>query len=103
MTPQQPEFIKLSESVEEIRAALLGDAMNGRRGIIHYHDQMAEDLYGVDSHGKPIEGKHNTVLLRLSEVEDKQKKAIWIFSGIAVAIVSAKAGISAFLERIFSK
>lgn len=103
MTPQQPEFVSLARSVEEIRTALLGNAMEGRKGIIHFHDKMAEDLYGVGSDGEPIEGKSNTLMSRMSNMEDRQKKAWWVFSGIVLAITAAKVGISAIIDKIFGK
>lgn len=103
MTPDDPAFITLTKSVNRIEAALLGDAMQGRKGIIHFHDQMAEDLYGVGPDGKPIEGKSNTLLNRMSDMEDKQKKAIWIFGTIIAIITAIKVGWAALVEKIFEK
>lgn len=99
MLPSQPEFIKLSESVEEIRKALLGDDFGGRKGIIHYHDLMVEDLYAIDSNGKSIEGKKNTLLLRVSDLEDGRKKAKYVFGGFLAAALGAKFGITALIEK----
>lgn len=101
MTPENPAFVKLSESVEQIRSALLGNDMEGRKGIIHFHDLMREDLYGLGSDGKAIEGKKNTLLLRVSDLEDGRKKAKWLFGGALVAALAAKFGISALLEKYF--
>jgi hypothetical protein len=103
MTPQQPEFIALVESVKRIEQALLGDGFTGRKGIIHYHDQTIEDLYGIDSDGKPIKGKSNTVLNRISDLEDNQKKVFWIFGGVLAALTAIKLGWTTIVERFFSK
>jgi hypothetical protein len=103
MDPNDPAFIKLTESVERIELALLGDAMEGRKGIIHWNDQMKEDLYAIGPDGNPIEGKSNTLLNRVSNMEEKQKKALWIFSGIAFAIVAVKSGITAVIDKIWTK
>ena len=103
MTPQQPEFIKLTDDIAEIKYALLGNALSGRKGIIHYHDLLVEDMYAIGSDGQPIEGKKNTIPLRVSAIEDRQKRALWIFSGIAIAFVAAREGISALIDKLWSK
>lgn len=99
MTPENPAFVQLSKSVEEIRSALLGDDMNGRKGIIHFHDLMREDLYGLGTDGRAIEGKKNTLLLRVSDLEDGRKKAKWVFGGFILAALGAKFGITALIEK----
>jgi len=103
MSPQQPEFVALNRKVDEIHEALIGDPFRGKIGIVNRQNLMMQDLYGLSPDGSPIDGKENTVLKRLSGVEDNQKKAVWIFSGIMVAVVAAKAGISALLEKVFTK
>jgi hypothetical protein len=103
MSPQQPEFVALAKNVEEIRAALIGDPLEGRNGIIHYHQKMVDDLYGLDPEGRPIEGKTNTVLMRLSSLEEKQKKALWTFTGIVGMAVAIKFGLAAVFGKIFDK
>lgn len=103
MNVDEPEFVSLARDVKEIRSALLGDAFTGRKGIIHFHDLLTQDVYGVGSDGRPIEGKSNTLLSRISALEDNQKKAIWIFSGLLLAFTAAKVGLTALIDRIFNK
>ena len=104
MTPDQPEFKYLAASVEEIKCALIGDPMKGKPGFIAGHHKLMRDLYGVDENGDSVEGhEKNTILARVSNVEDKQKKVIWVFTGIVAAVTAAKIGVSAFLDKVFSK
>jgi hypothetical protein len=103
MTPQQPEFVTLAKKVEEIHTALIGDPLNGRNGMMHYYGKTIEDLYGVDPAGDPIEGKRNTVMERLSNLEDKHKKVLWVFTGIVGVSVAIKFGLTAIFGKIFDK
>jgi len=64
---------------------------------------MKEDLYAIGPDGHPIEGKSNTILERLSSMEDRQKKALWIFTGILVAFTAVKIGLTALVTKLFSK
>lgn len=103
MTPDNPAFQELADDVKAIKAALIGDPLTGRVGIVPQHNRMMEDVYGLDSHGVEMESKKNTLLLRVSELEDGRKKAKWVFSGIVGLALAIKFGISALLDKMFSK
>jgi len=102
MNPDQPEFKALSNKVDEIHGALIGDPMRGKVGFIQGHHRLMQDMYGVDASGEPIEGSEkNTMLYRMSKTEDNQKKVVWIFSGVVAAITAIKCGISSILDKVF--
>lgn len=103
MSPTQPEFVALNQKVNEIHDALIGDPMKGRSGIVSRQNAILLDLYGIGPDGNPIEGKENTVLKRLSGIEDNQKKVIWIFSGLLLAFTAAKVGLTALVDKLFSR
>lgn len=110
MTPDNPAFIALADDlktakadIKAIKDAMVGDELSGRVGIVPWHNRMKEDLYGVDTHGNEIESKKNTLLLRVSDIEDTQKKAKWWFSGIVTLALAIKFGISALIEKLWSK
>jgi len=103
MNPKAPEFLRLARDVAEIKSALIGDPMKGKNGFIHQHNQLVEDFYGLDSNGNPIEGKTNTFASRVSNLEDKQKKVLWVFTGIVSLALAIKFGIATVLGKIFEK
>ena len=92
-----------SEKISDIHELLLGDPTEGKLGLIHHHNRMFEDLYGVGSDGKEIESKKNTVLIRLSAVEDNQKKVMWLFGGVLAACAAIKLGIATLITKVFEK
>lgn len=107
MLPSQPEFIQLSLNVEkmlreqaEMKSALCGDALTGKIGYLGQTHKMMEDLYGLDSHGEPIESKKNTLLLRMSDVEDRNKKVKWIIGGALGLYLLARFGVAALWDKM---
>ena len=79
----QSGFKKLADDIAEIKAALIGDPMEGKTGIMQGHRRLMQDMYGEDSHGNIIEGSEkNTILHRLSKSEDDKKKVFWIATGV---------------------
>ena len=116
MDTPSPEFIKLSDSVKDLlievkvlisdvkvmQIIFAGDPMQGRPGVIIDHRQLMRDVYGTDTNGNVIKGhEKNTLLYRISKLEDTQKKVVWIFSGVAGLIVAIKFGMSALIEKVF--
>ena len=92
------ELESIAIDLKEIKDMLCGDAINGRLGMLHHHNQMYEDLYGEDFHGhKSDESVKNCVLTRISKVEDTQKKQKWIFRGITFTL----AALWAFYQWLF--
>ena len=92
-----------SEKLTAIHEVLLGDPTRGRLGLIHHHNQVMIDLYGIDPNGEEIDSKKNTILLRLSSVEDRQKKAIWVITGLIAAFTIAKSGCVVAWEKLIGK
>lgn len=73
---------KIGDDLKEIKAVLCGDAVKGRLGIIHHHNQMYADLYGEDFHGiKTKESVKNCLITRMSSIEDSHKKQRWMIAG----------------------
>lgn len=101
MTPQQPEFVALNRKVNEIHAALIGDPLKGIDGIVTWQNTMKEDLYGIGPDGRPIEGKNNTALKRISNLEEKQNKVLYVFTGVVGLAVAIKLGITVLVEKVF--
>ena len=92
-----------SEKIDQIHEVLLGNAIKGKLGLIHHHDQMYEDLYGVRPDGTEPRSKKNTILARISKIEDKQNKASWIAVGIITCYASIKIGLAALAEKFVGK
>lgn len=103
MTPDNPAFQNLVDDVKVIKDALVGDPLTGRVGIVPQHNQMMEDVYGKDPHGVEIESKKNTLLLRVSDLEDKHKMIKWVVTGAIALALMIKFGISALIDKIWSK
>lgn len=103
MTPDNPAFQNLVDDVKVIKDALVGDPLTGRVGIVPQHNQMMEDVYGKNPHGNEIESKKNTLLLRVSKLEDKHKMIKWVVTGMLALGLAIKFGISALIDKIWSK
>ena len=101
MSPQQPEFVALNKKVDEIHHALIGDPFKGVEGIVTQHNMVMEDMYGIGPDGKPIEGKHNSALKRISNLEEKQNKVLYVFTGVVGLAVAIKLGITVLFEKVF--
>lgn len=98
---KESEFRKLARSVQRIETALLGEGFEGDgKGMMHYHNRMREDMYGEDPDGKPIEGKSNTILKRLSREEDTRKHVTWIFTGMTLFWIGLKFGWGVLVELL---
>jgi len=89
------------ENQDRILIALLGDALEGKNGIIHYHNQMVEDNYGIGPDGKPIEGKRNTVLNRISQLEGNQSMIKWVITGVVGFGIAMKVGLIELIGKVF--
>jgi hypothetical protein len=83
MTEIPTELKKMCQDVHEMKEALLGNAIKGKLGLIHHHNQVYEDMYGINSEGKTtMESIQNCMVTRMSGVEDSQKKVIWWGGGM---------------------
>lgn len=103
MNPEHPEVRKLIKDVGEIKAALLGDALTGKLGLMNNHDKIMLDMYGIDPTGAEVRSKKNTLLKRLSSVEDFQKKFIWVVGGIIFVLTASRLGFGAVIDLIYKK
>jgi hypothetical protein len=97
MTPRS------EKQIDEIYEVLMGDPIKGIPGLFHRHNRIVEDLYGIGMDGKEIEGKKNTISLRISNLENNQKKVIWTITGVCGAFTAIKLGCVALFTKIFER
>jgi hypothetical protein len=94
------DFTMLRTDVTEIKEALLGNALKGKLGVLHHHNQMYADLYGIAAHGEKSDSSvHNSILSRMSQVEDNQKKLVWMGAGIGAGAATVWAVILKFIGK----
>jgi hypothetical protein len=103
MTPDDPAFIRLAKKVDDIHLAMVGDELKGIKGVVSWNNKMKEDLYGVDANGEEMESKKNTVLIRLSDLEDSRKQIKWFIVAIVTIVSAVKFGIGTLWEKMWSK
>jgi hypothetical protein len=89
----QAEVLK---KVRELEMILAGDGLKGETGVMGYQKRMLEDLYGT-----PQERK-DSILHRVSELEDGDKRRKWITTGMAIGAGGSAGGIIGLLVKIFS-
>ena len=94
------EFLDLKKSVDNIEEALLGNALKGKLGVLHHHNQMYAFITGVQSDGKSTkETVENSLLARVSRVEDNQRRLVWMGAGGGACAATAWAAILKFLGK----
>lgn len=93
----------LCKDVKEMRDAMFGDASTGKKGFFTIVGQMNEDLYGINISGQEITAKKNTLLSRVSKVEDNQSKITWVIMGMLGLFIAIKVGLTSLIARIFDK
>ena len=82
-------FDKLTKKVEDLTDAIAGDGMAGKPGIATNQIRLMTDIYGLP------DDRENSVLHRLSTLEDSKKEAIWKWAGAKFVIVAACGAASA--------
>ena len=101
--PSNVEFEQLVKDMTTIKLMIQGVPELGRTGYSIDHRRIMYDLYGTDINGNLIPGAaKNTMLHRMSAMEDNLKKIMWVVTGAIGLLALLKLGISAFLERVFS-
>ena len=94
------DFENLKRSVDNIEEALLGNALKGKLGVLHHHNQMYEFLTGIQADGTSTkETVENCILSRVSRVEDNQRKLIWMGAGVGAGAATAWAAILKFIGK----
>jgi hypothetical protein len=84
------DFDNLKKSVDNIEEALLGNALTGKLGVLHHHNQMYAFVTGIQADGTSTHDTiKNSMLARISKVEDNQKKIIWMGAGISAGAATA--------------
>ena len=61
------------QKLAKIYEVLMGDPINGKLGYFHTHNQIMEDMYGKGADGVELKGKKNTVLIRISTLEENSR------------------------------
>jgi hypothetical protein len=97
------QAIILLKDVKEMREAMLGNPLTGKKGFVTIVGQVNEDLYGINLSGQEIASKKNTLLTRVSKVEDNQSKIAWILTGMLGLFIAIKVGLTAVIMKIFDK
>lgn len=81
--------------LKTIKTALVGNDYGGDEGLIRGHKKMFTDIYGTP------EERANSILTRMSSIEDKHKAHVEFVSGRILWVTGVCVGGSAVLGFIF--
>ena len=92
----ESEEQELITSVREMKVALMGDLRGTTEGALHSIVRLRSDVNDVRI-------QENRIQIRVTAIEENQRKVWWGVVGICAAFMSVKVGVMELMKSIFSK